>query len=256
MNYPKIPQFLLMLIPVFLLGCSYTPEEQLLSETLHIEENRDYIIITPNREWFSMTGLLFYPGAFVDPHAYIETLSRFAVSGRMHQIVIAKMPLNLAILGSQKGKWLYDQFPYIKRWVVSGHSLGGVAASALVHNYPDFFFGLALFASYPQAKHDLSDWSQTVLSIRGEHDLIVPEEEIVQAAEYLPFAIKIDDLDKMPTDQGAKTIYYTIPGGNHAYFGKYGEQSGDGTATITRSEQVVKFVKMLQKWFDSYGWDD
>ena len=28
-----------------------------------------------------------------------------------------------------------------------------------------------------------------------------------------------------------------IPGGNHAYFGNYGEQRGDGAATITREEQ-------------------
>ncbi len=68
--------------------------------------------------------------------------------------------------------------------------------------------------------------------------------------------IKIDDISEMPTDQGAKTIYYTIPGGNHAYFGKYGEQSGDGTATITREEQIKELVKILQKWFDSYEWDD
>ena len=52
-----------------------------------------------------------------------------------------------------------------------------------------------------------------------------------------------------------RTVHYTIPGGNHAYFGKYGEQKGDGEATISREDQTKETVKILQKWFDSYGWD-
>ncbi|MBN2882364.1 MAG: hypothetical protein JXN10_02475, partial [Clostridia bacterium] len=41
-----------------------------------------------------------------------------------------------------------------------------------------------------------------------------------------------------------------ITGGNHAYFGNYGEQKGDGTASISREEQqnitakaVIDFMK-------------
>jgi hypothetical protein len=30
-----------------------------------------------------------------------------------------------------------------------------------------------------------------------------------------------------------------IEGGNHAYFGMYGEQKGDGAATITNLEQIT-----------------
>ena len=43
-----------------------------------------------------------------------------------------------------------------------------------------------------------------------------------------------------------------IAGGNHAYYGNYGEQSGDGKATITREKQqddtvsaIVAFAKGL-----------
>ncbi|MBT4408301.1 MAG: hypothetical protein HOK84_09365 [Bacteroidetes bacterium] len=241
---------------LFASGCSYLPEVQNLSDTVHVEENRDYIIITPNREWYSMTGLVFYPGGNVDPHSYVEALSRFAVSGLMHQIVIVKMPANLAILNAEKGKWIYDDFSYVKRWVLAGHSLGGVSACRLVHEYPSFFFGLALLAAYPQESSDINWWSQTVLSIRGEHDALVSEDELDSNANFLPPAIKINTLEEFPMNQDSKTVYYTIPGGNHAYFGQYGDQKGDGEATITREKQIKELVNILQLWFDAYNWDE
>ena len=39
----------------------------------------------------------------------------------------------------------------------------------------------------------------------------------------------------LPTD----TQQIEILGGSHAYFGMYGEQSGDGVATITPTEQIL-----------------
>ena len=33
-----------------------------------------------------------------------------------------------------------------------------------------------------------------------------------------------------------------IEGGNHAWFGNYGQQEGDGTASITREEQQKQVV--------------
>ncbi len=248
---------LLSLFGLFcLLGCSYLPEKQEISTTLHIEENRDYIIITPNREWFSMTGLVFYPGGNVDPHAYMESLSKFALSGIMHQIVIVKMPANLAILDADKGKWMYSRFPYVKRWVVAGHSLGGVSACTLVHKWPHFFYGLALFAAYPQKSSDISWWTQSVLSIRGENDGFVSQKDIDSKIEYLQPSVYINSLEEFPMEPASRTVHYTIPGGNHGYFGQYGEQKGDGKATISKDDQIKETVKILQKWFDSYDWDE
>lgn len=255
MNTFKILIGSLFFFVIGLLSCSKLPEEQILSDTLHIEESRDYIIITPNREWYSMTGVVFYPGGLVDAHSYIEPLSRFAVSGLMHQIIIVKMPANLSILDADKGKWMYTRFPYVKRWVVAGHSLGGTSACQLVHKYPHFFYGLALLAAYPQKTSDINWWTQTVLSIRGENDGLVSAEDLEARAEYLPPAIKINTLEEFPMEKSSKTVYYTIPGGNHAYFGKYGEQKDDGEATITQEEQIKALVKIMQKWFDAYDWD-
>lgn len=49
----------------------------------------------------------------------------------------------------------------------------------------------------------------------------------------------------MPTDVTA----FEIIGGNHGNFGNYGEQQGDGTATISASEQqAVTAEKISELW--------
>ena len=53
-------------------------------------------------------------------------------------------------------------------------------------------------------------------------------------------------LDLLPQD----AVVEQLPGGNHAYFGSYGEQRGDGKATITpeaqwdwTAEQIGRLIK-------------
>ncbi|MNJ48340.1 hypothetical protein D3C77_435310 [compost metagenome] len=41
---------------------------------------------------------------------------------------------------------------------------------------------------------------------------------------------------------------HIIEGGNHAYFGNYGEQKGDGIATITREKQQWQTVEEIVKF--------
>ena len=227
------------LVFILLSSCSYLPDEQIISDVLGVYETRDYIHITPNSGDFSRTGFVFYPGGLVDPHAYLEPLSRFAVSGIGHKVVIVKMPGNLALFDKNQGAYLYEDFPDVSKWVIGGHSLGGVMACEAVNKYPDHFFGLVLMAAYPQEKTDLSEWEGKVLSIIGDSDMIL-EQGIVEA--------------RMPNLPDS-TIYHTIVGGNHSYFGHYGLQEGDGQGTISRAEQTKQMVKEMQKLFDENGWD-
>ena len=44
------------------------------------------------------------------------------------------------------------------------------------------------------------------------------------------------------------TSYLVIDGGNHAGFGMYGEQKGDGNATITRAEQIAIVTEMINNF--------
>ena len=41
---------------------------------------------------------------------------------------------------------------------------------------------------------------------------------------------------------------YVIEGGNHAYFGNYGEQAGDLVGEISREEQQKDTVNVISLW--------
>jgi hypothetical protein len=45
------------------------------------------------------------------------------------------------------------------------------------------------------------------------------------------------------------TIMQVIEGGNHAQFGNYGPQPGDGTATISTAEQQSQAVDLMVQLF-------
>jgi hypothetical protein len=224
---------------LYLSSCSYLPEEQIVSDVLGVYETRDYIEIALNSGRNSETGLVFYPGGLVDPHAYIEPLSRFAVSGAGHKIIIVKMPGNLAVFDKSQGAYVFEDFPSIERWVIGGHSLGGAMACEAVKKYPDYFVGLVLMAAYPQQKTDLSEWEGGVLSLVGDSDMILDQGIIETMKPNLPDS----------------AVYHTIIGGNHSYFGHYGLQDGDGQGSLNREQQTLEVVKQMQKFFNDNGWD-
>ncbi len=236
----KLLTWVVLAVSIFSLqACSYLPEEQIVTDVLGVYETRNYIEITPNSGDFSKTGFVFYPGDLVDPHAYVEPLSRFAVSGIGHKVIIVKMPGNLAIFDSKQGAYMFEDFPNVNRWVIGGHSQGGTMACTAVEKYPDYFKGLVLMAAYPKEKTDLSEWLGMVLSIKGEFDAIL-ERGIIEAREvFLP----------------PNTTYFTISGGNHSYFGKYEIQEGDSEGAISREEQTKITVTKIQNLYDTNGWD-
>ena len=41
---------------------------------------------------------------------------------------------------------------------------------------------------------------------------------------------------------------FVIEGGNHAYFGNYGEQAGDSVGEISREEQQSQTVLVISIW--------
>ena len=163
------------------------------------------------------TGLVFYPGALVDPRAYVPNLTPLAVAG--YPVVILKLPYNIAFFDPNGPDKTMDAEPQITRWVIGGHSLGGVVASSIAGGTDRRVHGLLLWASYPNSS--IADrTSLQVTSISGSND-------------RLATPAKIDDSkDKLPPT----THYVVILGGTHAFFGDYGEQSGDGTPSISREE--------------------
>ncbi len=47
-------------------------------------------------------------------------------------VVMPNMPLNLAILGTNKAEEIIMDYPSIEEWYIGVHSLGGAAASTIV----------------------------------------------------------------------------------------------------------------------------
>jgi pimeloyl-ACP methyl ester carboxylesterase len=171
-----------------------------------------------------LTCLILYPGGFVDPRAYAPAARALAAAG--YRAVIVPMPLNLAVLGADRARAVQETYPEIERWAVGGHSLGGAMAARYAHRSPDAVQGLVLWASYPAGSDDLSDRSLVVASIYGTRDGLATVEKIDASRVLLP----------------ADTRWTALEGGNHAQFGWYGPQPGDGEATLSHAEQQAQIV--------------
>jgi hypothetical protein len=173
-------------------------------------------------------GLVLVPGARVDPRAYAVLASRIAEKG--FRVVVLKCPFDLALLCPDAPSAYVDgSLP----WAVGGHSLGGVVAAEYAATHPDVD-GLVLWASYPL--EDMSGRTGlAVTTIGGSEDALSTPEKIDERMPLLPPA----------------TVRVEIPGGIHSFFGDYGLQPGDGTATTTREqaqdEIVTATVAMLER---------
>ena len=195
-----------------------------------VSEKDGMYIFTPSNP-SEKIGYIFYPGGGVDYRAYSPIMARIAAEGYL--AILPSVRFNLAFFDLNRAGPIIEAYPEIDRWVISGHSLGGVAAASFVAENPDNIAGLMLQAS--QAANDaLKDSDLPVVSIYGTLDGLMTVEDIE--------ATKSD----LPTD----TIYVPIEGGNHAQFGSYGPQSGDSPATISQEEQWDQIVSVTVEFLD------
>ena len=170
-------------------------------------------------------GLVFYPGGKVQPEAYAPLMQKCAQRGIL--CVLLKPTFNLAIIDMDAANGVTAQFPDVSTWVLAGHSMGGVAAADYASHHPDEFDAIAFLAAYPAV--DLSKFDGKVLSIIGSNDGVLNRDKYEQAHDLLP-----DSVQKL-----------VIEGGNHAYYGNYGEQVNDGQADITRENQQAQATDAL-----------
>lgn len=181
------------------------------------------------------TGLIFYPGGRVHPRAYGPPAREIAGEGYL--VVIAPMPLNLAVLAPDRAQAVIAAFPMVTHWVIGGHSLGGAMAARFVHRNPAAVDALVLWASYPAASDDLSDRDVPVTTIYSTRDGLATTQEILASQPLLPL----------------HTRWVRIEGGNHAQFGWYGPQKGDNQATISRHEQQRQVTAATIALLDAVG---
>lgn len=189
--------------------------------------------------WIDGTGteelLIFYPGARVEYTAYLPLLYDLAAKGT--DCYLVKMPMNMAFFEMNAATKVMEQTKGMyESYYVAGHSLGGAMAASCVSKElqtSDQIKGLVLLASYPTRSLDQEGFQ--VRSIYGSEDKILNKEKLVQGR------------DLMPSDYAE----VCIEGGNHAGFGSYGEQKGDGKALIhaedQQSETIACILEMIGK---------
>ena len=175
-----------------------------------------YTTFTPANQQ-PQSAFIFYPGGRVDYRSYAPALRMIAEQGTL--VILVPVRLNLAFFDIEAAQKALDDFPQIKHWAIGGHSLGGVAAAIFAQKQPKIE-GIAFWASYP-ADDSLKNTSLKITSISASADGLSTIAKIEASRALLP----------------AQTTYISIQGGNHAGFGDYGLQPGDGTANITKSEQ-------------------
>lgn len=188
---------------------------------LTIESAPEGIVLSP-ADGDSDVGLVFIPGAKVQPEGYIATLQDLAAEDGI-TVVITRPWLNLAFFDPRGLDAFTSAAPDVDSWMVSGHSLGGVRACRLA---PDAD-ALVLFASY--CANDLSDYRMPVLSVSGSEDGLSTPQKIADARNLLPADARLVEID----------------GASHASFGAYGPQAGDGEPTISDQAARARITDLI-----------
>ncbi|MBQ3424325.1 MAG: alpha/beta hydrolase [Clostridia bacterium] len=168
-------------------------------------------------------ALVFYPGARVAAEAYAPLLHRLADGGV--DVCLVRMPLELAIFGADRAGEVMEQYDRA-RWYVGGHSLGGAMAARYASAHGEDLTGVILLAAYPT--RPLSD-PLRLISVYGSRDGVLNRDRLKSGWLYAP----------------ADRLEHVIQGGNHAYFGNYGLQKGDGEATISREAQQAEAARVI-----------
>ena len=186
-----------------------------------VKDSGNFIVFTPTSNK-PITGFIFYPGGHVDYRSYAPVAQEIASHGYMVSIV--RMPLSLAVFGINKADEVITAYPDMRYWVIGGHSLGGSMAASYADQHLDTVQDLVLCASYPSTSDNLSSTNLKGLSTFGSNDQVMNRDNFNATRALLP----------------PGTIMRVIQGGNHAQFGNYGLQPGDGTATISAADQQTQ----------------
>ncbi len=202
------------------------------------------ILFQPGEEFDSSPslGVVFYGGALVDPRAYsplaAELAERYGLA-----VSIPIFDRDIAFVGCESDKLHLAglAFPTVEKWVMAGHSLGGIGVMAEIWtavenqtSVADMIGGFALVGSYLRqdvgcGAVDFRESDIPAASINGDLDLIMTVENLEKGIALM--------------SEGT-TLHMSLNGANHGYFGSYDYTERktllgqiDGNATIPREIQ-------------------
>ena len=221
---------LILILSAALDMLSYDREEALIEEfcrELSYErvEKDGYISYLADN---SDKGFIFYPGGLVDEEAYEPLLASLADKGISAFLV--PMPLDLAVLNVNGADGIIADNESITEWYIGGHSLGGAMASSYLKENSEDFRGLVLLAAY--STEDLTELNTEVLSVYGTRDCVMDMEKYAECKQNLP-------------NNALEQIIY---GANHAGFGMYGAQKGDGRSNLDCGEQIEIAAEIIGRF--------
>ena len=185
------------------------------------ETGRGWLFDGPSED----TALIFYPGAKVEASAYAPLLHLLAEQGM--DVILTEMPLRLAFFDINAASRIMDQYSY-ENWYVGGHSLGGAMAAIYAAKHGDSLNGIVLCAAYPPKPLEAD---LTEILLYGSEDLVLDMDRLRRDSRYAP----------------EHATEYVIEGGNHAQFGNYGIQKGDGTAAVSAKDQQKEAVRVIME---------
>ncbi len=201
---------------------SYHPEPQMydyiVEDSLTRTENSNAITYeTSNYK----KNIILVPGGKVMPEAYEYLAYSIALEG--YKVSIVKTPFQLAILSPYQANRLYEDG--IEN-IIMGHSLGGVVASLNAGKLS--YDKIILMGSYPIAD---TGSSNTLILVGSEEKLLENEKFYENTVSSF---VEVQEVD----------------GGNHAYFGFYGEQKGDGVASKSNKDIQDIVVDYITDWIE------
>uniref|UniRef100_A0A7S0CE58 Alpha/beta hydrolase fold-5 domain-containing protein n=1 Tax=Proboscia inermis TaxID=420281 RepID=A0A7S0CE58_9STRA len=209
-------------------------------------------------------GIIFFGGALVDPRGYSPMMRMLSDDYRIPVVVpifTADMSFKMGVCDSGRLAQAQKAFPCVERWVLAGHSFGGIAAyndawsmaqqkdgTDIKGTIGDTIGGVAMIASY--VRQDLgcgfSDFSSIgwewlpFASISASEDMILNVTNYEAGQELLPYSPLV--------------ITKEIEGGNHGGFGSYDYSERetllfqiDGNATITPEEQQSITAEIISR---------
>lgn len=180
------------------------------SEDITVTETSSAIVFAQDQY---TKNIVFVPGGKVVPASYSYLAAQLASEG--YKVTIIKPAFNLAILQPNLGeKYLEEGIEN----VVIGHSLGGVVGSMIARDN-ELVDHLILLGSY--SPYELPD-TVNVLVMTAELDGLTDEQAV------------LDSLDNYSSYSS-----FVVSGGNHAYFGYYGDQRGDNEAELSNLNQQI-----------------
>ncbi|HEU4720544.1 MAG TPA: alpha/beta family hydrolase [Gemmatimonadaceae bacterium] len=170
-------------------------------------------------------GLVFFPGALVDPVAYAPLARAAAVAG--FPAFIVELPRR-GTMGGADDSELDERLDRAlavrgasRPWIAAGHSRGAVVAARIASEHRRGLAGLVLIGTTHPRDVDLSALREPVTKVVGTRDGLARAGAVEANRAKLP----------------ASTRWVWIDGGNHSQFGWYGFQPGDRRATIAASAQ-------------------